>query len=87
MRVVITGINFKYDDGFNQEYTGVEIQFVTSGFKVIDNTPVEVSKEDYELNKGDSNKLRALIVEAKLVDIQEYVDELNQYKASLIPVE
>ena len=83
MRVTITGINFKYDNGYNEEYTGVELQFITSGFKFTNNTPVQITKEQYEENKSNSDGLRALVVDKILVDVQSYVNELNEYKNSL----
>lgn len=83
MRVTITGINFKYDDGYDQEYTGVELQFITSGFKLTNNTPVQITKEQYEENKGNSNGLRALVVDKKIEEVENYIDDLNEYKQSL----
>lgn len=83
MRVTITGINFKYDDGYNEEYTGVQLQYTSSGFKFHNNNPVDITKEQYEDNKSDSNGLRALIVERKLEEANEYIDSLNEYKDSL----
>ena len=83
MRVTITGINFKYENGYNEEYTGVELQFITSGFKFTNNTPVQITKEQYEENKSNSNGLRALVVDKMLGDVQSYVDELNEFKQSL----
>ena len=84
MRVTITGINFKYDNGYNQEYTGVELQFITTGFKFTNNTPVEITKEQYEQNKSNTNGLRALVVDKTLADVQGYIDDLNVYKDSLL---
>ena len=83
MRVTITGINFKYDDGYNQEYTGVELQFITSGFKFSNNNPVQITKEQYEANQDNTNGLRGLIVDAKIAEADAYVDDLNEYKGSL----
>lgn len=83
MRITITGINFKYNDGYSEEYTGVELQYITSGFKFTDNNPVEITKEEYEDNKKDTNGLRALIVDEKLQDVEKYIDEINEYKYTL----
>lgn len=83
MRVTITGINFKYDDGYNQEYTGVELQSIGSDFKIGKNNPVEITKEQYEENKSNANGLRSLIVDKKLDEANGYVDDLNEYKDSL----
>ena len=83
MRVTITGINFKYDNGYGEEYTGVELQFITSGFKFTNNTPVQITKEQYEDNKSNSNGLRALVVDKKIEEAGAYIDELNEFKQSL----
>lgn len=84
MRVTITGINFKYDNGYNQEYTGVELQFITTGFKFTNNNPVQITKDQYEENKSNSNGLRALVVDKMLADVQGYIDDLHVYKDSLL---
>lgn len=84
MRVTITGINFKYDDGYNEEYTGVELQYTSSGFKFSNKNPIHITKEQYEDNKSNSNGLRALIVEKKLDEASEHIDDLNEYKESLL---
>lgn len=83
MRVTITGINFKYDNGYNGEYTGVELQYITSGFKITNNNAIEITKEQYEQNKSNTDGLRALIVEQKLVEANEYINDLNNYKDGL----
>lgn len=83
MRVTITGINFKYDNGFGEDYTGVELQFITQGFKFSNNTPVQITKVQYEANRDNTNGLRALIVEKILNDVNGYVDDLHDYKDSL----
>lgn len=83
MRVTITGINFKYNNGYSEEYTGVELQYITSGFKFINNTPVEITKEQYEENKGNTDGLRALIVDQKIAEAEQYIEDLEAYKESL----
>ncbi len=83
MRVTITGINFKYEDGYQGEYTGVELQYITTGFKITNNNPVEITKEQYEQNKGNTDGLRALIVDKKLEEVNDYIEDLNTYKDSL----
>ena len=83
MRVTITGINFKYEDGYQGEYTGVELQYITSGFKITNNDPVEITKEQYEQNKGNTDGLRAMIVNNKLEEVNDYIEDLNTYMDSL----
>lgn len=84
MRVTITGINFKYDNGYDKDYTGVELNYISSGFKFANNNPVEITKEQYEENKSNANGLRALIVDKKLEEANQYVADLNKYKDSLV---
>ncbi|MBU5594923.1 hypothetical protein KQI76_07075 [Amphibacillus sp. MSJ-3] len=83
MRVTITGINFKYGNGYQEDYTGVELQYITSGFKFINNDPVEITKEQYEANKGNTDGLRSLIVDQKIIEANQYVEDLEAYKNSL----
>ena len=83
MRVTITGINFNFDGNYNQEYTGVELQFILSGFKINDNKSIEITREQYEENQNNPNGLRALIVDKKLAEANAYLDDLNDYKESL----
>lgn len=83
MRVTITGINFKYDNGYSEEYTGVELQYITSGFKFINNNPIEITREQYEANKSNTDGLRALIVDQKIVEANQYIGDLETYKESL----
>lgn len=81
MRVTITGINFKYADGYQEEYTGVELQYIASGFS--NNNNVEITKDQYEANKSNTNGLRALIVDQKIVEADQYCKDLADYKESL----
>lgn len=68
-----TGINFKYDDGYSGDYTGVELQFIATGFNFTNNNPVEITKEQYKQNEGNTNGLRALIVDKKLDEANGYI--------------
>lgn len=83
MRVTITGINFKYADGYDGEYTGVELQYITNGFKFTNNVRVEITKEQYEDNKGNTNGLRALVVDKQLQEVNDFIEQLNTYKDEL----
>ncbi|MCF3941560.1 hypothetical protein [Oceanobacillus alkalisoli] len=83
MRITITGINFKYDGGFDKEYTGVDLNFITSGFKFSHNQAVQITKEQYEESQNNNDALRTLIVEKILADVNGYVEDLNEYKGSL----
>ena len=83
MRVTITGINFKYDDGYDQEYTGVELQYIANGFKISGNNPIEITKNQYEQNKDKPDGLRTFVVDKKIEEAKGYVEDLNEYKKSL----
>lgn len=83
MRITITGIQFKYDNGFDQEYTGVELNFITQGFKFTVNEPVLVTKDQYEANKESKDGLKVLIVDKILSDVNGYIDDLNTFKEGL----
>ncbi len=83
MRVTITGINFKYDNGYGEECTGVELRFIASGFKFTNNNPVEITKEQYEQNKSNTDGLRGLIVDKKIDEANQYVEDLEAYRDSL----
>jgi hypothetical protein len=84
MRITITGINFKYDNGYDKEYTGVELQFIASGFKFNHNEAVKITKQQYEDSKNSNDALRILIVDKILADVNNYVDDLEAYKDSLV---
>lgn len=83
MKITITGINFNYDNGYDKEYTGVELQYIASGFKFTNNNPVRITKEQYEENKGSKDGLKILIINNILNDINNYVDDLNNFKEGL----
>lgn len=83
MRVTILGINYKFNNGYDQDYTGVELQYLTTGFKIGDNNPIEITKQQYEDNKANPNGLRALIVAKKIDEADAYMNDLNDYKATL----
>lgn len=83
MRITITGINFKYENGFDQGYTGVDLNFITQGFKFSVNEPVQITKGQYETNQDNTNGLRSLIVNKILGDVNSYVEDLTVYKDTL----
>ncbi|MEK3909629.1 hypothetical protein [Oceanobacillus sp. FSL W7-1309] len=70
MRITITGIQFKYDNGFDKEYTGVELNFITAGKSYSFNGPITVSKEDYQASSANNDELRALIKQTVIADLQ-----------------
>ncbi len=68
--MIITGINFNYDNGFDNEYTGVELSFVTSGVSYSINGPIQVTKEEYQASSANNDELRALIKSKIAADLQ-----------------
>lgn len=70
MRMTITGINFNYDNGFEQEYTSVNLSFVTSGSTYSISGPVTVSKEDYQAASGSNEQIKGLIKQTIINDLQ-----------------
>ncbi len=83
MRVTITGIDFKYENGYDGGYTDVELRYITNGFKFTNNSRVVITKDLYEENKGNDDALRALIVDKQLEEVNDFVEQLNAYKDEL----
>jgi len=83
MRISITGINFQYGDGFDKEYTGVSLNFISSGFKFNSTESVEISRDQYIAAKDDSDKLKLYIVNDILGEVNNFVNDLENYKSSL----
>lgn len=70
MRMTITGINFNYENGFENEYTSVDLNFITSGATYSISGPITVSKEDYQASSANNDELRALIKGKIVEDLQ-----------------
>ncbi|GIN71239.1 hypothetical protein J14TS2_17140 [Bacillus sp. J14TS2] len=68
-KVTITGINFDYDDGFNNPYTGVALNFITSGVDFSLNGPISVTKNEYK-DASLEDKLKELIKDKVVADLQ-----------------
>lgn len=83
MRITITGINFIFKNGYESEPTDVELQYITSGFKFTNNKAIEITKDEYEANKSNTDGLRVLVVDAKLTEANDYISELDAYRDSL----
>lgn len=69
MRLNITGINFNYDNGYENEYTSVDLSFVTSGATYSLSGPVTVTKEEYQAASGNDG-LKELIKNTIIADLQ-----------------
>lgn len=69
MKITLTGINFNYSNGFGSDYTGVNLNFVSSGATFNLNGYVTVTKDQYIAASGDSSKLTDLIKQSVLDSI------------------
>ncbi|GIN93301.1 hypothetical protein J22TS1_43520 [Siminovitchia terrae] len=70
MKITITGINFNYENGFDKEFTSVDLNFITSGAQYSLSGPVTVSKEDYQAASISNEQLRSLIKQTIVNDLQ-----------------
>lgn len=61
MKIVITSINFNYKNGYDGDYTSVNLYFNSTGATFNLNGFVEVSKDEYLAAAGDTIKLEDLI--------------------------
>lgn len=69
-KLVITGINFKYDDGHDQPYSSVEIQFISQGTAFNLHGKVTVNRNYYNTHQE--------ISELKLLVLKKVVAEFGQ---------
>lgn len=70
MKVTLTGINFNYSNGYNADYTGVNLNFNTTGVTFNLSGYVEVTKDQYLAAAGSPDQFTALIK-------QEVLNSLN----------
>lgn len=73
MRIILTGIHFIYNNGHEEGFTDVELNFVTSGTTFDLNGPVIITKEDYLTAGGDVESLR-LMVRDKVIEALQTVE-------------
>jgi len=74
MKIVITSINFNYKNGYDGDYTSVNLYFNSTGATFNLNGFVEVSKDEYAAAAGDTIKLEDLVknkVQANMTDTTE----------------
>lgn len=76
MQITLTGINFSYSNGYNADYTGVNLNFVSSGATFNLNGYVTVTKEQYQSAEGDTSKLIDLIRQ-NVLDVINSTDGTN----------
>jgi hypothetical protein len=63
MKITITGINFNYANGYEAEYTGVNLSFNSSGATFNLSGYIEVTKDQYAATSGDISQLKTLIIQ------------------------
>ncbi|MFD1335748.1 hypothetical protein ACFQ4N_09330 [Oceanobacillus iheyensis] len=84
MRITITGVNFRYENGYDQDYTGVQLSYISSGFQFSPNgEPISITKEEYETNRQSKDGLKFLVADKILSDADEFITNLTTYKNSL----
>jgi len=71
MRITLTGINFNYSNGFNADYTSVNLSFNSSGATFNISGYVEVTKDEYTAAAGDVTQLTALIKQSVINNLNE----------------
>ncbi|GER73445.1 hypothetical protein [Weizmannia acidilactici] len=78
MKITLTGINFTYANGYNADYTGVNLSFATSGETFNISGYVAVTKDEYTAAAGDVSKLTDLIkskVQEKIAEKPETTEQ------------
>lgn len=70
MKMTITGINFNYDEGFDQQFTSVALSFITSGASYSINGPITVTKDEYQASSANNDELKTLIKGKIIEDLQ-----------------
>lgn len=85
MRITITGIDFNYANGPENDCTSVDVKYVTNGFGfILDQArPIEISHEEYETTKENKDKLRAFVADKILADANKFIEDVQAYKDSL----
>ncbi len=74
-KLVITGINFKYDDGHDKRYTHVDINFISQGTPFSLSGKVTVNRNEYDANSENTEALKNLV----LIKVnQEYGKQLAE---------
>ncbi|NEY20495.1 hypothetical protein G4D61_11060 [Bacillus ginsengihumi] len=63
MKITLTGINFNYSNGYNNDYTGVNLNFNSSGATFSLSGYVTVTKDEYTAASGNPEQLTALIIQ------------------------
>lgn len=70
MKITLTGINFVFGNSYDEDFTGVNLNFISSGATFNLSGYVEVTKEQYMSAGGDTNQLKTLIVDEVINKLQ-----------------
>lgn len=71
MKIVITSINFNYKNGYDGDYTSVNLYFNSVGSTFNISGFIEVTNDEYASAAGDTSKLEDLVkkkVDANIKD-------------------
>lgn len=71
MKITLTGIYFIFDNGFGEDYTGVNLNFNNSGATFNLSGYVKVTKDQYKATNGDIDQLLLLVKQEILNRLQE----------------
>ncbi|PTY75794.1 hypothetical protein B5V89_19705 [Heyndrickxia sporothermodurans] len=72
MKIVLTGNNNNYKNGYNGEYESVNINFVAIGDPAINLSGyVEVTKEQYDEARDSDDNLKKLVKQEIINKLQE----------------
>ena len=70
MRMTLTGINFQYDNGYNEEFTSVSLNFNSSGESLNISGLLNISNEQYKSTSGDVDLLKELIKQEIIIRLE-----------------
>lgn len=62
-KLMLTNLEFKYDNGFDEIFTGVDIRFTTVGAPFMLEGMVNVNRNDYNTRSGTVTELVELVLE------------------------
>lgn len=71
MDITVTSINFNYENGYNADYTGVNLYFANSGQSFNLSGYITVTNEEYLSAASDINQLKSLIKQHIINKLQE----------------
>ncbi|OIK11971.1 hypothetical protein BIV60_17095 [Bacillus sp. MUM 116] len=61
LKITLTGINFDYGNGYDEDYTGVNLSFSSSGATFSVGGFIKVTNEQFMTAAGNMNALKDII--------------------------